>query len=66
VVVLVRQVRLGMTSMVIMMLFLLLLEGVQVPQYHLVSSSQSALSELSSYLDSDIETQFGFDFNILT
>ena len=31
-----------------------------------VSSSQSALSELSSYLDSDTETQFGSDFNILT
>jgi hypothetical protein len=31
-----------------------------------VSSSQSALFELSSYLDSDTETQFGSDFNILT
>jgi hypothetical protein len=48
-----------MTSMVMMMLFLL--EWVQS-----VSSSQSALSELSSYLDSDTETQFGSDFNILT
>jgi hypothetical protein len=31
-----------------------------------VSSSQSALSKLSSYLDSDTGTQFGSDFNILT
>jgi hypothetical protein len=37
VVVLVRQVRFGMSSMVTMMLFLLLLKGVHVAQYHLLN-----------------------------
>lgn len=30
------------------------------------TSSSSSLSELSSYLNSDTETKFGLDFNILS
>jgi hypothetical protein len=62
VVVLVRQVRLGMTYMVMMVLFCWKDAGPSVS----ISSSRSVVSELSSYLDSDTKTHFGSDFNILT
>jgi hypothetical protein len=53
-----------MTFMVTMDIFCFYLKGVGPSGS--VLASQSALSKLSSYLDSDTETQFGSDFNILT
>jgi hypothetical protein len=54
-----------MTSMVMMNLFLLSVRrgvGTSIS----VATYQSTVPELFSYHDSGTETQFGYDFNVLT